>query len=760
MRIACWVLGILFLLIGLGLIALPTAIEDYVEEHDQELMGREISIADVEMNYFTMTVQILDFVLAESESDTTFVSFEMLEVNMNPWALLKNTIHLESIRLVGPYAQVIQNGKQFNFNDLKGEESNEPDTTVSGEPWHFIAENFVLSRGSIAYESDLQPRMQFDSIRIDAPLISDTTVVMIADVSLDVSTGGKMKLHNEVNTELTTYDVHLDADQLSLHIVESYIEPFLEIGELEGFLSANFTIEGNWENDEIFNLGGDIKLEDLALTNIRDEAVFSLALADIDIDTIRMGEGLYNVEYLKLDGLYGIYEMYGEDDDNISQMIVETNAKSDSTVIAVTDSMRVNLAEAEAEIDYANPFSVLSYYIKDLAKSYKESDYKFGEISVTNGSFDFSDYTLTDPFKYEFDNLEIHADSLASTAESLTFNMSAMLNNTGTFEGYIRLYTENLEDLDMYYEIRGTALTPFSPYTREYIDYPIVLGDLVFVNETKIKDRVITSSNVLDCLQFNFGDRVDGDAPYSLPVKLALSLLKDLDGNIHIDIPVEGDLKDPEFKLGKVIWQVVKNILTKAITSPYRLLAKQIGVDEESLKQVDFNLLSLKLQKSQEKKLDNLAKVIDSKEGLNVEFKRVTKKYAEVERYAVNESKFRYLYKNEEPPEPDEVSPEVLEAIQGVDLMDSLFIRFVDTKLDEIDRSLPIQKKCMIYVGEERAIAKTDRVGAVRSKAIADYLIEEKQVPSERIRFTVLSEDSLIVNRSSTIYHVGFWVEE
>lgn len=265
---------------------------------------------------------------------------------------------------------------------------------------------------------------------------------------------------------------------------------------------------------------------------------------------------------------------------------------------------------------------------------------------------------------------------------------------------------------------------------------------------------------MLDCLQFNFGDRVDGEAPYNLPVKLALSLLKDLDGNIHIDIPVEGDMKDPEFKLGKVIWQVVKNILSKAITSPYRLLANQIGVDEESLKQVNFNLLSLRLQKSQEKKLDNLAKVIAAKEGLNVEFKRITKKYSEVERYAVNESKFRYLYKNEEPPEPEEVSRVVIEEIQGLDLMDSLFIQFVDSKIQEIDRTLPIQKKCMIYVGEERAIAKTDRVGAIRSKAITDYLIEEKQVPTDRIRFTVLPEDSLIINRSSTIYHVGFWVPD
>ncbi len=98
--------------------------------------------------------------------------------------------------------------------------------------------------------------------------------------------------------------------------------------------------------------------------------------------------------------------------------------------------------------------------------------------------------------------------------------------------------------------------------------------------------------------------------------------------------------------------------------------------------------------------------------------------------------------------------------LSAFDVKDSLFIAFVDAQIMEQDRELPIQRKCMLLVGEERAEEKVDRVGFKRSTAISDYLILEKGLPEERIRFTALPEDSLITHRSNSVYNVGFWVVE
>ncbi len=753
-KVLTWTFIVLGVLIIIFLAILPGLLRNYIEKHDQEIIGREIEIESIKANYFTMTFTILGFTMAEKVGDEKFIAFEKLRVNIDPWSAFKNMIFVESLELSAPYGQVIQNGQHFNFDDLlEVEPEADGDTAKSGEPWHIRIDNFTLSKGSVAYESGLHPRMQFDSIRLVSDFISDTAEVMEIDASLEVSTGGKLVLHNVINQLNTTYNVLIDADEMDFEIVKPYLEPFLQVTRFEGKLNADFSVEGNWEDTDVFNLGGNISFHDFLLSDERDLEVFGAKQADLAIDTIVMKDGFYNIEYLRMDSLFGLYELYPEGD-VISNMLVDTNAFAASTDTLSSDSV------SQAEIDYANPFSVLTFYLQEISASYEESSYRIDEISVSNSRFGFNDFTTSDPFRYVFEEMTVHADSLNSKNEHLTFNASAILNETGRFEGYIRPFTANLEDLDLHYEITGTDLTAFSPYTGDYIDYPIVDGELLYVNDTKIRDGKLVSQNEMECKKFDFGDRVDGDSPYNLPVKLAVSLLKDVRGDIYLDVPVEGDLHDPTFKIMPIVWQVLKNIVVKAVTAPFRLLAGQFGMEEDELKQIDFGLLTMKLSKHHEKQLDNLAKVLSEKQDLNIEFKRITKQYTEVERYAVNEAKYRYLHKNKDVPEPEHVSDEEITAINNLDIQDSLFALFVNKQIPEPDWELPIQKKCIMWIGEERAIAKTDRVGNVRSEAIQSYLINEKGIPDQRIRFRVLAEDSLITNRSNTVYNVGFWVEE
>jgi hypothetical protein len=69
---------------------------------------------------------------------------------------------------------------------------------------------------------------------------------------------------------------------------------------------------------------------------------------------------------------------------------------------------------------------------------------------------------------------------------------------------------------------------------------------------------------------------------------LAVSLLKDADGVIKIDLPVEGDINDPEFQIGGVVWQAISGMITKLVSAPFRLLGKLIGIDSEDLGQFEF----------------------------------------------------------------------------------------------------------------------------------------------------------------------------
>ena len=755
-KIIFWVIGTLLVVVIAFLIALPDFIETYIEENDQELIGREITIDDLDINYFTGLIRIEKFDLKESDTAESFVSFDLLETNIQPWDLLRNSLHVESYLIDGLYCNIVQKGSSFNFDDLLTERDTVESSSDESDPWSYTIRNFDLRRSSLSYQSDFQPEIKLDSIHLNVPVASDTVDIIYALLSLDLSTGGHLSFQNRINVAQSHYSITMLGDEINFELLKAYVDPYMSINQFAGKLNSKLHIGGSWENTDILNLGGYVSVHDFLITDQRDDKFLAFDTMMVDIDSIMMNEAVYRIEKLQSSGLYGIFELYDEGD-NYTNILVETADSSDTVI----DTTQVQTGVYElTEEDYANPFKLLAHYLGTIAKSYQNSAYSVNEVDVRNGVYDFHDYTTSDPFRYRLSDFRLHADSINSDRELLTITMGSVLNNTGTFAGTVKMFTQNLRDLDLHYEIKGTDLTAFSPYTADFIDYPISLGELVYMNDTKIRDGLIVSQNVMDANRFTWGDRVDGDAPYNLPVKLAVSLLRDLDGNIHMDIPIEGDLNDPEYKLGKVIWSTVKNILLKAVSAPFRLIAGMFKMDEDKLKKINFGLIQYKLDKDHEKQLDDLDKVLNQKKDLNIEFKRVTKKYEEVERYAIIESKYRYLYGDENIPELDEIDEEKMGQINQLDVKDSLFFRHVSSQLTELDQDLPIQKMCIEWIGMERAIEKTDKIGQKRTEAIESYLVDQKGMDPTRLRFKVLPEDSLITHRSNTIFNVGFWVDD
>jgi hypothetical protein len=313
-----------------------------------------------------------------------------------------------------------------------------------------------------------------------------------------------------------------------------------------------------------------------------------------------------------------------------------------------------------------------------------------------------------------------------------------------------------LNNIDLWYKISNTTLSDFSPYTNFFVAHQIDDGELNYENITQIRDGKIVSQNNVNLNQFSFAKKSPLKALYSLPVRLAVSLMKDLDGNINLDLPVEGDLKDPEYKIGKVIWSTIKNILLKAVSAPYRMIAGLFGGNEEDLKELKFQHLQRDLSKELEKQLDGLSTVLQKKEDLNVEFKLVSRKYEEAESIAIRRAKLDYLFQDI----PEELDKNQQKALAELDIRDSLFVNHLNLKLSSTQWALPVQKKCMLYSGEEVVLQEVDRVGEKRSSAIRSYLETSGEINAERIRFKLLPEDSLSTYMSTSVYAIGFWAEE
>ena len=166
---------------------------------------------------------------------------------------------------------------------------------------------------------------------------------------------------------------------------------------------------------------------------------------------------------------------------------------------------------------------------------------------------------------------------------------------------------------------RDIDLPPFTPYSGKYAGYAIARGALTMEVAYKLQNRKLAAQNRFHVDQFEFGEKVESKAATKLPVKLAVSLLKDRDGVIDLDLPIEGSLDDPKFRIGKVIWKVLGNLIGKAVTAPFALLGKLFGGGGQELSSVDFADGRDAPDEAGRKKLDALAKALESRPALKLE---------------------------------------------------------------------------------------------------------------------------------------------
>src|SRR5690606_25981592 len=127
------------------------------------------------------------------------------------------------------------------------------------------------------------------------------------------------------------------------------------------------------------------------------------------------------------------------------------------------------------------------------------------------------------------------------------------------------------------------------------------------------------TDNLIVLDQFFLGEKTNSPDATKLPVGLALALLRDMNGKISLPVPVKGSLDDPEFKIGRVVVQVVVNILTKAATSPFSLLGAAFGGGGDELGWQDFPAGVATLDEAGLKKLETVAKALNARPALSLD---------------------------------------------------------------------------------------------------------------------------------------------
>ena len=243
-------------------------------------------------------------------------------------------------------------------------------------------------------------------------------------------------------------------------------------------------------------------------------------------------------------------------------------------------------------------------------------DLDIGGIQLRNGRVDFSDYFIRPNYSARLTELNGSIGRLRSgTREMASISLrgraadTALLDISGEFNP-----TAKPLALDIRARATDLELAPLSPYAGKYAGYGIERGKLSVDLSYKIEaDGKLEAKNQVTLNQLTFGERVESPSATQLPVLLAVSLLKDRNGVIDINLPVTGSVNDPKFSVGGIIWQVIVNLLTKAVTAPFSLLAGGGGND---LSQVEFQPGSARLTDGGRQSLDKVATALADRPSL------------------------------------------------------------------------------------------------------------------------------------------------
>jgi hypothetical protein len=212
-----------------------------------------------------------------------------------------------------------------------------------------------------------------------------------------------------------------------------------------------------------------------------------------------------------------------------------------------------------------------------------------GSITIRDGATRFSDFSTRPNFTTGIESLEGRITGLSSDPRSRArVDLKGQVDPTApvTIKGEVNpLSAETYLDLAMAF--RNVDMADFTPYSGRFAGYAIRRGTLSVDLNYKVEDRALKADHRFVIDQLELGDRVESpDAP-SLPLKLAVALLKDRNGVIRVDLPVSGDLDDPRFRIAPIVWKAFVNLVTRAATAPFALLGSVFGGGED-LNVVDF----------------------------------------------------------------------------------------------------------------------------------------------------------------------------
>jgi len=581
----------------------------------------EFSMANepMQLNISNANVQVKEIKVANKLASDSFADINSLNIGPINFNLAEQKVQIADLKIDSLDLKVNRD-KQGMIN-LLAPFANQPEETatetVSSDTstqsaFKWSVNNIELNNSQVNF-IDKQPStdatISINKINFDVKGISqDLSQPLPFNLAYSINQAGDTAINGNVTATPLNLQAHLSLKDLSLPMIQPYLTDIAKVKLEQGKLSVEGDI--NFSNDETGEIAGDFQGGfNINEFNTEDTIINQRLIGwqTLAINPIKVNFNPLSIAINKI----AIDQPY-------ARLVITPNRSMNLAQLSISNETEAAKAPTTAATSAEKTQTVV-----DNSANSAPLPITIDNISITNGDAYFADLSLTPQFATSIEQINGEINGLSSD------NLArADVDINGNIEEYGKMKVKgkiNPLSGDLYTDLNvifdKIELASMTPYSGRYVGYSIDKGKLSLNLNYKIAKNALDAKNHLVLDQFTLGKKIKSDEAIDLPLKLALALFTDKDGVIDIKLPITGDMNSPDFAIGGILMKTFVNLITKAVTSPFSMVANLVAGDPDKLKSVDFAAGDATLSSSNKEQLTTLAEVLKDRPKLALEIR-------------------------------------------------------------------------------------------------------------------------------------------
>ncbi|MBE8590278.1 DUF748 domain-containing protein [Pseudomonas sp. MAFF 301449] len=603
-------------------------------------------------------------------------------------------------------------------------DSPKPAPAAPSKPWQVLLKDVQLRN----YQVHLADRQVKPAVALElGPLnvdVQNFDSLNQSPFTLKVDSGlgkqGKIQATGDVNLNPVSARLKVTTKDIDLRVAQSYISPFIRLELRSGMLGSDLDVNLKSTDPLALQITGRAQVDQLhTLDTLKTRDFLKWQRLVVEGLNYQHGNSL-SIDKVNLLQPYARFMINDDRTTNVDDLLIPQPADTGAKSAA-----------------------------KPAASKDKPLGIRIGQIAINDGSANFADFSLTPNFATAIQQLNGQIGTIDSRlAKPASVDIKGKVDRYApvTIKGSVNPF-DPMSALDIATSFKRVELTTLTPYSGKFAGFRIRKGRLNLDLHYVITKGQLKAENKVVVEQLQLGEKVDSADAVDLPIRLAIALLKDTDGKISIELPVTGDLNNPQFSVMPIVWQTLRNLVVRAATAPFKFIGGLVtGGGSEDLGNVSFAPGSSELSKDAESALNTLAKALKERPALRLEIEGTAAASSDGPFLAAErlEREYQYNYykilQRRGDKVPAQASLLVVPESEKAPLLEGIYRTRVKQQppaewkdLSRDDRSAKLRDGVIKFWSNSDVLLR--QLGQDRASTIKDYLVDKGQLEDDRVYF-------------------------